>query len=78
MAKYKFKFLVFTTRPLVRGSVFKDTVAQIEVTDLNKFEIGAKWNELEKTFPKETYLSCLTETNQHLREFMDLPKPINN
>ncbi len=73
MPKYKYKFLVFQTK-VKEAFGLNDIVAQKEVTGLDKFEIGKKWGELEQKYPKENFQSCLTETNNHLREFEDDPK----
>jgi hypothetical protein len=70
---YKNKFLVFRTKPAVAGSCFTDTFAQINVSDLNKKGIDKKWNELIEKYPSDNFLSCLTETNNDLREFQDEP-----
>lgn len=70
---YKNKFLVFRTKPIIAGSCFTDTVAQINVSDLNKKGIDKKWNELINKYPSDKFLSCLTQTNNDLREFQDEP-----
>ena len=71
---YKNKFLVFRTRPPRAGSISTDTVAQINVSHLNKKGITQKWDELIEKYPSEKFLSCLTETNNDLREFQEDPK----
>ena len=62
----KFKYLEFRERPFNVGEL----VAQVDVSLLNKRGIELKWSELEKTFPKENYQSCLTETKQERTSFI--------
>lgn len=62
---YKHKYLVFREKPYNTGN----TVAQVDVTDLNKLGRHNKWNELEAKYPPERYVSSLTETNSSLTEF---------
>jgi len=66
----KNKYLIFREKPYNMG----ETVAQVNVSDLNKRGIQNKWNELESIFPKETHQSSLTECNNELREFIEKPK----
>ncbi len=72
MPKYKYKFLVFTTKP-VQDFGTRFTVARIDVSHLNEFQIGAKWNEMQKLYPTDTYLSSLTKTNDQMSEFVEHP-----
>lgn len=62
---YKFKFLIINEKPFNSGV----TVARVNVSNLNKKGIESKWNELEKTFPKDKYVGCLQECNNELIEF---------
>lgn len=66
---YKYKYLIFRTKPYNRG----ETVAQVDVSHLNKKGINARWDELEKDFSKEKYQSSLTECNILHREFIKTP-----
>ena len=74
MAKYKCKFLVFTTRPKQMMG-FRHTVAQINVSDYTKPEAKKVWEQYCREYPEEFFLSHLTETNQEYREFKEDPKP---
>lgn len=66
---YKFKYLIFRHIPYNRG----ETVAQINVSHLTKPQAKKKWKEYDNTFPPDKYHSSLTETNEQMREFIDLP-----
>lgn len=69
---YKYKYLIFTTRPK-EAFGFRDTVAQIDVNHLNKRGINEEWDRLSKKYLPEIYLSSLTRTNQEMRIFQDEP-----
>jgi len=69
----KYKYLIFTTRPKQMFG-FRDTVAQIDVNHLNKRGIDEEWDRLSKIYPKEIFLSSLTETNQEMRTFQEDPQ----
>ncbi len=62
----KQKYLIFNKKPFNLGK----TVAQVKVTGFSKKEIDDKWNQLEKTFSKDSYQSCLTVCNHEMREFL--------
>lgn len=47
------------------------TMAQVNVSHLNKKGVNAKWDELEKTFPPDKYAGCLTECNHEMSEFLN-------
>jgi len=66
---YKFKYLIIREKPYNRG----ETMAQVNVSHLNKKGANAKWDELEKTFPPDKYTGCLTECNNEMREFLNAP-----
>ena len=64
---YKFKYLIIREKPYNRG----ETVAQVNVSHLNKRAANSKWDELEKLFSPEKYTGCLTECNNEMREFQN-------
>ena len=66
---YKFKYLIFREKPYNIG----ETMAQVNVSHLNKKDANTKWDELEKTFPPDKYAGCLTECNNEMREFINAP-----
>lgn len=63
--KYKYKYLIFREKPYNQGK----TVAQINVSHLNKRDAKKKWKELDNVYSPELYHSSLTETNEQLIEF---------
>ena len=65
----KFKYLIFRETPYNRG----ETVAQIDVSHLNKRGVEARWSELEKIFPRDKYQSSLTTVDSEYREFINEP-----
>lgn len=70
---YKFKYLIFNEIPFNRGI----TVAQVDVSLLNKKSINNKWTELESIFPNDKFQSSLREQGFEMREFINVPKPVN-
>jgi len=62
---YKFKYLIIKEKPYNTGA----TKTQINVSHLNKKDINTKWDELEKKYPTDKYVGCLTECNTKMREF---------
>lgn len=66
--KYRYKYLIIRKKPYNCG----ETVTQINVSHLNKRGVNAKWDELEKSFPPDEYSGCLIETNEEMREFLNL------
>jgi hypothetical protein len=66
---YKFKYIIIREKPYNMGQ----TMAQINVSNLNKKGVNAKWDEIEKTFPPDKYAGCLTECNYEMREFLNAP-----
>lgn len=64
---YKFKYIIIKEKPFNIGA----TVAQVNVSQLNKKGIESKWDELEKTFPKDKYAGCLQECDDEIREFLN-------
>jgi hypothetical protein len=66
---YKFKYIIIREKPYNMGQ----TMAQVNVSHLNKKGANAKWDELEKTFPPDKYAGCLNECNHEMREFLNAP-----
>jgi hypothetical protein len=66
---YKFKYIIIREKPYNMGQ----TMAQVNVSHLNKKGANAKWDELEKIFPPDKYTGCLTECNHEMREFLNAP-----
>lgn len=64
---YKYKYIIIRERPYNVGK----TMAQVNVSHLNKKGANAKWDELEKIYPRDTYVGCLTECNNEMREFQN-------
>lgn len=64
----KFKYIIIKEIPYNKGI----TVAQVNVSALNKKESYKKWDELEKIFTRDKYQSSLTECGQEMREFMNI------
>lgn len=66
---YKYKYIIIREKPYNMGK----TMAQVNVSHLNKKGVNAKWDELEKTYPRDKYVGCLTECNNQMREFQNNP-----
>lgn len=65
----KNKYLEFREKPFRQGK----WVANINVTHMSKKEIDAKWAELNKIFPSDSYGSCVTTTSDMRDVWMDAP-----
>jgi len=63
---YKFKYLIFREKPYNKG----ETVAQVNVSHLNKKGIKERWDGLLELYPLDKYQSSLTECNEQMAEFI--------
>ena len=68
---YKFKYIIIREKPYNIGK----TVAQVNVSHLNKKGANSKWDELEKIFSPDKYVGYLTECNYEIREFVNSKLP---
>lgn len=69
MPKFKYKYLTVTTKPQNRGI----PAAIINVTSWSKKEIDLKWDELNRIYDTEKFVSCLLKTGDQKPEWVRKP-----
>lgn len=67
---YKHKYLIIRENPYNQG----ETVAQINLTGLNKKESNKIWDNMDTVFEKDRFTSCLTECNNEMAEYIKYEK----
>lgn len=62
--RYKYHYIRVNKKSPIR-----EVVARVDVSNWNKKGVTSVWDEIDKKFPNNAYISCLESTNEELRCF---------